>query len=114
MAKPRDAPTTSNHADRDRLRQILQLLFPRQTPYQQIVDHALNRAAQRNESVLGPRQLLGHLQRIDDFRPQRKQSLKLVGKFSDVLVGCTFQGIAEPALENQMSGAHDCELYTRC
>ncbi len=51
---------------------------------------------------------------VDDFRPQGKQSVELVRKFSHVLVGCTFQGIAKPALENQMSGTHDCELYTRC
>ena len=77
--------------------------------------------------MLRSRQPLRHFQRIDNFRPQRKEffkplsmvlpeviGFKLVGKLSHILVRRTFEGVTEPTLEDKMANTHDSELYTRC
>jgi hypothetical protein len=50
--------------------------------------------------VLHPRKLLRHLQRVENLRPRGKKLFERVGKFGDILVRRTFEGVTKPALED--------------
>ena len=79
----------------------------RQIADQQIIDHAFDGPAERQEPVLMPRQVFCHVQWIDHFRPPREELLQLFGEDDDVLIGGPVEAIAKTVLENQLAHTHD-------
>jgi hypothetical protein len=73
---------------------------------EQVVDHALDCAAKGDKPMLGPRQLLRNLQRIDYFGARGKELFQFFSELGHILIRGTLQGVAEPTLENKMTDAH--------